>query len=298
MSNGTKYMKIVVIGKSGQLATELSYLASDEIDIICLGRNEIDIEDKSAIEAKLSELKPNAVINAAAYTAVDLAETESDKANQINGYCVGYLAEVCQTLSLHLVHLSTDFVFDGTHSTPYNTCDAIAPVNTYGESKAIGESLLLQAAPNNSCIIRTAWVYSTHGNNFVKTMLNRMESKPELGVISDQIGTPTYAKTLAQASLHAAINKLTGIYHWTDQGVASWYDFAVAIQKLAFDKGLISKKIPIKAITTADYPTPAKRPSFSVLDKSQNANTFPPELIVHWRQQLNCMLNDLKSRED
>lgn len=291
-------MKIVVIGKSGQLAAELSYLASDQIDIICLGRHEIDIEDKNAIAAILSELKPNAVINAAAYTAVDLAETESDKVKQINGYCVGYLAEVCQALSLHLVHLSTDFVFNGTHSTPYRTDDAIAPVNTYGESKALGESLLLKAAPNNSCIIRTAWVYSTHGNNFVKTMLTLMENKPELGVISDQIGTPTYAKTLAQASLHAAMNQLTGIYHWTDQGVASWYDFAVAIQEIALDKNLISKKILIKAITTADYPTPAKRPHFSVLDKSQNANVFPAALIVHWRQQLNCMLNDLKNREN
>jgi dTDP-4-dehydrorhamnose reductase len=290
-------MKIVVIGKSGQLATELSYLTSDQIEIICLGRNDINFEDKNAIEAILSKLKPNAVINAAAYTAVDLAETESDKAKQINGYCVGYLAEVCQALSLHLVHLSTDFVFDGTHSTPYKTCDAIAPVNTYGESKAIGESLLLQAAPNNSCIIRTAWVYSTHGNNFVKTMLALMESKPELGIISDQIGTPTYAKTLAKACMHAAVEKITGIYHWTDQGVASWYDFAIAIQELALEKKLISKNIPIKAITTADYPTPAKRPNFSVLDKSKNTNTFPSDLIKHWRQQLNCMLNDLKNRE-
>ena len=291
-------MKVVVIGKSGQLATELSNLTSDEIDIICLGKNEIDIEDKSAIEAKLSELKPNAVINAAAYTAVDLAETESDKAKKINGYSVGLLAEVCKLFSIHLIHVSTDFVFDGTQSTPYLTDDTTSPINMYGASKAIGEELIVKILPKNSCIIRTSWVYSTHGNNFVKTMLTLMEDKPELGIISDQIGTPTYAKTLAQASLHAAINKLTGIYHWTDQGVASWYDFAVAIQKLAFDKGLISKKIPIKAITTADYPTPAKRPSFSVLDKSQNANTFPPELIVHWRQQLNCMLNDLKSRED
>lgn len=291
-------MKIVVIGKSGQVASELNNLSNNKREIICLGRNEINIADKNAIEKVLTHLKPDAVINAAAYTAVDLAEKESEQANQINGYSVGNLAQVCHSLSLHLVHLSTDFVFDGNSSTPYLTTDKHAPINTYGASKAIGEKLLLELVPKTSCIIRTAWVYSTHGNNFVKTMLNLMESKPELGIISDQIGTPTYAKTLAKAALHVAKNQLTGIYHWTDQGVASWYDFAVAIQELALDKNLISKNIAIKAITTADYPTPAKRPSFSVLDKSQNSNTFPSELIVHWRQQLNSMLNNLKSREN
>ncbi|WP_338027053.1 dTDP-4-dehydrorhamnose reductase [Colwellia maritima] len=251
-------MKIVVIGKSGQLATELSYLANDEIEIICLGRHDINIEDKSAIEKALTHLNPDAVINAAAYTAVDLAEKESEQANQINGYAVGYLAQVCNSLAMHLVHLSTDFVFDGNNSTPYLTTNKHAPVNTYGASKAIGEKLLIEIMPKNSCIIRTAWVYSTHGNNFVKTMLTLMENKPELGVISDQIGTPTYAKTLAKACIHAAVNKLSGIYHWTDQGVARRYDFAVAIQELALEKNLISKNIPIKAITTADYPTPKK----------------------------------------
>ncbi|GHE89496.1 dTDP-4-dehydrorhamnose reductase [Thalassotalea profundi] len=291
-------MKIVVIGKSGQVASELNNLSNNKREIICLGRNELNIADKNAIEKVLTHLKPDAVINAAAYTAVDLAEKEPEQANQINGYSVGNLAQACHSLSLHLVHLSTDFVFDGNSSTPYLTTDQHAPINTYGASKAIGEKLLLELAPETSCIIRTAWVYSTYGNNFVKTMLNLMESKPELGIISDQIGTPTYAKTLAKAALHAAKNQLMGIYHWTDQGVASWYDFAVAIQELAFDKDLISKNIAIKAITTADYPTPAKRPSFSVLDKSQNSNTFPSELIVHWRQQLNSMLNDLKNREN
>lgn len=291
-------MKIVVIGKSGQLASELHALSNDQVEIICLGRNEINIVNKNAIEEALTRFRPDAVINAAAYTAVDLAEKESEQANQINGYAVGYLAQVCKSLAIHLVHLSTDFVFDGSNSTPYLTTDKHAPVNKYGASKAIGEKLLIELMPENSCIIRTAWVYSTHGNNFVKTMLNLMESKPELGIISDQIGTPTYAKTLAQACIYAAVNKHSGIYHWTDQGVASWYDFAVAIQELALEKKLLGKKIPIKAITTADYPTPAKRPSFSVLNKSQNAETFPSELIVHWRQQLNCMLNDFKNREN
>ena len=291
-------VNIIVIGKSGQLATELNALSSNNVDITGLGRNEIDIEDQENITKTLLKLKPDVIINAAAYTAVDLAEKEIEKANQINGYSVGLLAEVCKSLAIHLVHVSTDFVFDGKSSTPYLTTDKHAPVNTYGASKAIGEKLLLELVPESCCIIRTAWVYSTHGNNFVKTMLALMECKPELGIISDQIGTPTYAKTLAKVCLFAAKNKLTGIHHWTDQGVASWYDFAVAIQELALDKNLISKNIAIKAITTADYPTPAKRPNFSVLDKSQNTKIFPSELILHWRQQLNCMLNDLKNREN
>jgi dTDP-4-dehydrorhamnose reductase len=291
-------MKIVVIGKSGQLANELAALSTDKLLIICLGRHELNIEDKSAIKKAFKNLAPDAVINAAAYTAVDLAEKEPEPAKLLNGVVVGNLAEVCKQLSIHLVHLSTDFVFDGSKSTPYLTTDKHTPVNTYGASKAFGEKLLTEIIPKNSCIIRTAWVYSSYGNNFVKSMLTLMESKTELGIISDQIGTPTYAKTLAKACIHAAVHNFTGIYHWTDQGVASWYDFAIAIQELALTKQLISKKIPINAITTADYPTPAKRPSFSVLDKSQNTNLFPSELIIHWWQQLNCMLDDLKNREN
>jgi dTDP-4-dehydrorhamnose reductase len=290
-------VKIIVIGKSGQLATELFELSNNSNEIICLGRNEINIEDKASIQKVLLNLQPDVVINAAAYTAVDLAEKEADIAKQTNGYSVGNLAEVCKIHSIYLIHISTDFVFDGTKSTPYLTEEKTSPINVYGESKALGEELIIKILPKNSCIIRTSWVYSTHGNNFVKTMLSLMENKPELGIISDQIGTPTYAKALAEACLHAAIERIIGIYHWTDQGVASWYDFAVAIQELALEKGIIENNIPIKAISTSDYPTPAKRPNYSVLDKSKNANIFPTDIIKHWRKQLNCMLDNLKNRE-
>ena len=290
-------MNILVIGKNGQLATELNRLSSDENQITCIGRDGIDITDIRSIEIKLKDLKPNVVINASAYTAVDLAETETEQANEINGNSVGKIAQICKKLSIHLIHVSTDFVFDGTQSTPYLTTNKPSPINVYGASKALGEELIINILPESSCIIRTSWVYSIHGNNFVKTMLSLMESKPELGIISDQIGTPTYAKVLAQACIYAACNKLSGIYHWTDQGIASWYDFAIAIQEIAIDNKILTKKIPIKAITTADYPTPAKRPNFSVLDKSNNSKVFPPQLITHWRKQLNNMLKELSNGE-
>ena len=287
-------MKIVVIGKNGQLAWELAKLKHDDIEIICLGRGDIDITDKHALNDTLSSLSPDAVINASAYTAVDLAESEQDQAFLINATAVGNLADVCLQLSAHFVHVSTDFVFCGDNGTPYLPSEPYAPLGVYGESKAEGEKLISQTLPDQSCILRTSWVYSSHGNNFVKTMLRLMAEKPELGIISDQIGSPTYAKGLAEVCLDAAINKVKGIHHWSDAGVASWYDFAIAIQELGLAQGLLDKSIPIKPLTTADYPTPAKRPSYSVLNKSSLATAFPDLTLVHWREQLNNMMSALK----
>ncbi|MCK5888703.1 MAG: dTDP-4-dehydrorhamnose reductase [Methylococcales bacterium] len=285
-------MKIVVIGKSGQLAWELDQL-NTEHEVICLGRTDIDITDKAKLYETLSQLAPQAVINASAYTAVDLAETEQEQAHLINATAVGYLAEVCQQLSLHLTHVSTDFVFSGNSGTPYLPNEPYAPLGVYGDSKAQGEQQLLQHISEQSCIIRTSWVYSSHGQNFVKTMLRLMAEKPELGVISDQIGSPTYAKGLAQACLMAAENKVNGIHHWSDAGVASWYDFAVAIQEIGLSLRLLDKAIPIKPITAKDYPTPAKRPSYSVLDKTSLAEAFAELPPVHWQTQLHKMMEKL-----
>ncbi|MBL4899367.1 MAG: dTDP-4-dehydrorhamnose reductase [Colwellia sp.] len=291
-------MKIIVIGKSGQLAWEISKLSGEDAEILCLGREEINITDKASLLNQLSQQNVSAIINASAYTAVDKAETDSQAAYNINTHAVENLALVCKELSIHLVHVSTDFVFDGNNSSPYLPLDHKDPIGVYGKSKSDGEDLINQVIPNDSCIIRTSWVYSSHGNNFVKTMLKLMNSKPELGIISDQIGTPTYAKGLAQVCLYAAINKVKGIQHWTDTGVASWYDFAVAIQELALEKGLLHKAIPIKPIRTADYPTPAKRPSYSVLDKTSIETAFPELSLVHWRTQLSLMMNDLKINDE
>jgi len=284
---------ILVIGKSGQLAWELSELSSPEVRLIFLGRNEINITSKKEVFDTLVKYSPNSVINAAAYTAVDLAEKEKDKAYLINAIAVGYLAETCKTLSIHLTHISTDFVFDGSKSSPYLVGDAINPISVYGASKAEGEALLKKHLSNEACIIRTSWVYSTHGNNFVKTMLRLMQEKTELGIISDQVGTPTYAKGLAQACLFSAINKITGTHHWTDYGVASWYDFAVVIQEIAYKKKILKKRIPISPIRTQDYPTPAKRPSYSLLDKQSLTTSFAALEKKHWSLQFEDMLGQL-----
>jgi dTDP-4-dehydrorhamnose reductase len=287
-------MKVVVIGKNGQLAWELARLNTEQVEVVCLGREQIDITDRVSLEKTLSVLKPDAVVNAAAYTAVDLAEKEKDAAYLINATAVGNLAKVCSQLFLHFVHVSTDFVFAGESGVPYLPSDVYAPLGVYGASKAEGEKLIIQNLPEQSCILRTSWVYSSHGQNFVKTMLRLMEEKPELGVISDQIGSPTYAKGLAEACIYAACNSVIGIHHWTDAGVASWYDFAVAIQEIGLSLQLLNKEIPIKAISTKDYPTPAKRPSYSVLNKTSLAKDFSGLQLVHWRVQLNKMMKELK----
>jgi dTDP-4-dehydrorhamnose reductase len=288
-------MKIIVIGKSGQLAWELSQLSSVKHEIVCLGRKDINLNELLSVSETLKIHKAEAIINASAYTAVDKAESDIDNAYELNAKAVGHLAQACKLLSLPLVHISTDFVFHGDKGAPYLPNDEINPLGVYGASKAEGEQLITDIYPSNSAIIRTSWVYSTHGNNFVKTMLNFMNTKPELGIISDQIGSPTYAKGLAEACIRALENKLVGIHHYTDTGVASWFDFAVAIQSIGFDLGLLDKKIPIKPISTSQYPTPAARPHYSVLDKSSLVNALPELSFVHWQTQLQTMMKALKA---
>lgn len=288
-------MKIIVIGRSGQLAWELGRLTDEKHQVICLGRDDIDLSCQVNVTTVLLKYGAEAVINAAAYTAVDLAESNSESAYYLNENVVGVLAGVCKQLSLHFIQVSTDFVFDGEKSTPYLPSDIVNPMSVYGASKAAGERLLLKLLPDASCIIRTSWVYSVHGNNFVKTMLRLMVEKPELGIISDQVGSPTSAKSLAQACLYAALNQVKGIHHWTDAGVASWYDFAIAIQELALEKNILSLPITINPISTSQYPTPTKRPSYSVLDKTSLTNCFSGLSNRHWRVELNEMLNELSS---
>lgn len=290
-------MKIIVIGKSGQLAWELSQLSTTEHEIVCLGRNDINIEVVSSIFELLQLYKAEAVINASAYTAVDKAESDVGKAYAVNAKAVGDLAQACKMLSVPFVHISTDFVFHGDKGAPYLPDDDINPLGVYGASKAEGEQLITEFYPENSAIIRTSWVYSTHGNNFVKTMLNLMNTKSELGIISDQIGSPTYAKGLADACVSSLMNHVTGIHHYTDTGVASWFDFAMAIQQFGFELGLLDKKIPINPISTSQYPTPAKRPHYSVLDKSSLVKALPELSLTHWKVQLLTMMTVLKAEQ-
>ncbi|TRX57408.1 dTDP-4-dehydrorhamnose reductase [Thalassomonas sp. M1454] len=293
-------MKVLITAKNGQLGWELQQSIPDGIDVVALNSSELDITDSDVVSSVISREKPDFVINAAAYTAVDNAESDKDACFAVNYKGIKNLANACKATSTKLIHISTDFVFNGEKNTPYKPCDESNPLGVYGESKRNGELALLEELPCSSLVIRTAWVYSAHGNNFVKTMLRLMTEKPQLGVVYDQVGTPTWAGGLAKAiwQIVSQDNQLnTGvygkIYHWTDAGVTSWYDFAVAIQQQALELGLLDKEIPIKAIPASAYPTPAKRPSFSVLDKSLFEQSFGVDTI-HWQQQLKIMLMQLK----
>lgn len=288
-------MKVLVTGKSGQLAWEVVNSAPSHVELVCLGRTELDIADAVAVAQAIRLHQPDVVINTAAYTAVDKAENEQAEAYAVNQTGAANLAQACKDKGARLLHVSTDFVFDGSRTTPYQTDDATNPLGVYGASKLAGDKAVQSILPQ-AVIVRTAWVYSVHGNNFVKTMLRLMAEKPQLDIVYDQVGTPTWAAGLARW-LWAVVAKpeVSGMFHWTDAGVASWYDFAVAIQQLAIEKGLLEKAIPLRPIPASAYPTPAKRPSFSVIDKT-SAEAAASLLTVHWREQLSTMLDELKKQ--
>ncbi|MBO1254230.1 dTDP-4-dehydrorhamnose reductase [Alteromonas sp. 5E99-2] len=284
---------LLVIGKSGQLAVELSKIGS--ASVVCVGRNDIDVMSDESIRSVIEKYNPDALINASAYTAVDKAESEKEGAFALNSEAVSKLANACKLANISMVHVSTDYVFKGDKGSPYKVDDVRDPQGVYGASKAAGEEAIQQVLPESSCIIRTSWVYSAAGNNFVKTMLTLMASKPALTVIDDQVGSPTWAKGLALACVEAATKSLSGVYHWSDEGVTSWYDFAIAIQELGIAKGLLSQAIPIKPIPTKDYPTPASRPLYSVLDKTVTRRVFADSPTHHWKAQLSSMLDELSA---
>jgi dTDP-4-dehydrorhamnose reductase len=286
-------MKVLITGKGGQLAWELEQLAPETFEVISVGRGELDVTNEILVTDFIAEIKPDLVINAAAYTAVDQAEKDSDAAYAVNEHGVKYLARACKKIDARILHISTDFIFDGASTSPYQTDAQPNPLNVYGASKLAGELVLNDILPEASVIVRTAWVYSANGNNFVKSMLRLMQEKPQLGIIYDQVGTPTWAKGLAQwLWIIAGKPEVTGTHHWTDAGVASWYDFAIAIQELGLEKGLLKTAIPVLPIPATAYPTPAKRPAFSVIDKS-SAEFVSGLNTIHWRKQLSLMMDEL-----
>jgi len=287
-------MKVLITG-NGQLAQELKATLPKHIEALFLPRIELDICKLVQCKQAITSFNPDWIINAAAYTAVDKAESDVEQAYAVNKEGIANLAVAANEVDARIVHVSTDFVFDGSSNQPYRVTDETSPTSVYGASKLAGENELLTTG-YKPIIIRTAWVYSQFENNFVKTMLRLMSEKPELGVIVDQVGTPTWAKGLAEViwlSISKGINQ--GVYHWSDAGVASWYDFSVAIQELALEKGLLAQSIPIKPITTNMYPTPAKRPAYSVLDKSDLVNALDLD-VTHWRLQLSAMLDELNAQ--
>ncbi len=240
----------------------------------------LDITDSAAVDAFVEANAVDIIVNCAAYTAVDRAEADEEKANLLNAVAPGYLAAAIERRSGQLIQISTDYVFDGTAHTPYTEEQPASPASAYGRTKLAGERAVLDANPS-AMIIRTAWLYSRFGTNFVKTMLRLGREKSELGVVFDQIGTPTYARDLAAAIMTAISAGIrTGIYHFTDEGVTSWYDFTLAIHRIA---GITT--CHVRPLHTAEYPTPAARPHYSVLDKTRIKQTFGIE-IPHWEESL------------
>ena len=258
--------KILVTGANGQLGRELQAIAPafPQFDFLFFDRAALSIADPDAINTFFTRERPAYCINCAAYTAVDKAESEKESAFLINADAVGYLASACRNTGARLIHISTDYVFDGLSETPLKEGDPTNPINTYGASKLEGERQALQHYPEGTLIIRTSWVYSEFGNNFVRTMIRLMKERPSINVVSDQVGSPTYAADLASAILHilTAPSFVPGLYHYSNEGRISWYEFALAIREL------IGSTCEVNPIPTAQYPTPAKRPRFSLLDKS------------------------------
>ncbi len=290
-------MNILISGAAGQLGRELYACAPAAYKLTSHDRTTLDLADTDSIAAALEQARPDVIINAGAYTQVDAAEENRHLAAAINGEAVAQLAEYAKTAGARVIHFSTDFVFHGDQTTPYATAAATQPINAYGESKLQGEQALLAKIPQQSVLIRTAWVYSTYGNNFVHTMLRFMRERESIIVVSDQVGSPTWAAGLAQFVWQVVDRpEMYGIYHWTDAGVASWYDFAVAIQDIALQLGLLDRQIPIQPCSSEQYPTAAKRPHYSVLDKSATvAAGFAPR---HWRHSLRDMLTNLAAENN
>jgi dTDP-4-dehydrorhamnose reductase len=286
---------VLITGAGGQIGLELQATAPPEWEVVPCRSTDLDITDVAMVDRVLKQAAPAVVINAAAFTRVDDAEREPARAEAVNASGAGNVAGAAARLGVRLIHLSTDFVFDGAQGRPYAPDDRPNPLGVYGRTKLLGERLVQERTAGSGLIIRTAWVYAAAGHNFVRTMLRLMREQPSIGVVGDQIGTPTWARALAQALWRAVDGEaLQGILHWTDAGVASWYDFALAIQEESLALGLLERAVPIRPLHSQEYPTPARRPSYSVLDKSSGWAALGGP-APHWRINLRCMLRGLAS---
>lgn len=285
---------IIVSGKNGQLGNELRDVSVlfPQFQYRFFGKDDLDITNSSTVETIFKKYKPSYFVNAAAYTAVDKAETEQEAAYLTNAEAAGIVAKACNSYNTLLIHISTDYVFDGTNTIPYKEDNATKPINYYGFSKWMGEQLALENNPA-TIIIRTSWVYSVYGHNFVKTMLRLMKERNDINVVNDQTGSPTYAKDLAEAILQIIANcQLSiahfsrGVYNFSNEGIISWYDFACAIKEIK------NFSCNVHPITAAQYSTPAKRPAYSVLDKEKIQKTYGI-ILKHWKQSLEECLGKL-----
>jgi dTDP-4-dehydrorhamnose reductase len=283
--------KILITGSNGQLGSEIRAISTlyPHYDFTFSDRETLDLSNLCKMEDYFENKTFDAIINCAAYTAVDKAESESELADTINHRFVSMLAKIAKKQNCRLIHISTDYVFNGQNHRPYIETDSTDPRGVYGCTKCDGENAILAAAPANTIIIRTSWVYSSFGNNFVKTMLRLGRERDSLGVIFDQVGTPTYARDLAQAILDILPkinNKAPEIYHYSNEGTASWYDFSKAIFEFS------DVTCEVTPITTEQYPTPAKRPHYSLLNKSKIKNDFDVT-VPYWRDSLRICIKEL-----
>jgi dTDP-4-dehydrorhamnose reductase len=287
---------VLVTGANGQLGMEIKQLSTQYpfFSFLFLSKADLPIEDANLVQEFFERIGPAYCINCAAYTAVDKAETEKERAMLINGTAPGLLASACAINNTRLIHISTDYVFDGTAESPYKEADPTSPVNYYGFTKLKGEELCF-ANNADSIVIRTAWLYSEFGNNFVKTMLRLMKERDSINVVNDQLGTPTYAADLAACILYIISqtesnknNWLPGIYHYSNEGSISWFNFAMAIKEIT------NSKCEVKAIGTAGYPTPAKRPAYSVFGKEKIKATYQIN-IPNWKESLLTCLKRLQT---
>jgi dTDP-4-dehydrorhamnose reductase len=286
-------MRVLVTGAGGQVGRALLRLAPPKAVVVGAPHTDLDIADVRAVDRVLSEHDPDVVINAAAYTDVDKAESEPEAAARVNAVAPRILAGAARTRGFRLIHVSTDFVFSGCTWQPYQVDSEPDPISVYGRTKLDGERAINSVLGSAATILRTAWVYDSRGRNFLNTMLRLMREKGKVRVVADQVGTPTSADSVATTLWHLAVeSRLFGNFHWTDGGVASWYDFAVAIAEEGAAAGVLAGNVEIEPITTADYPRAARRPAYSVLDKRSTCEALGLRL-VHWRAALRRVIGEL-----
>lgn len=293
----TAPIRVLLTGKDGQLGQALQSLLPAGVELVATGRQELDLADATACREAVERVRPDWVLNAGAYTAVDRAESEADLAMAINAAAPGAFADALKSTGGRLWQVSTDFVFNGEQGHPYGPEQPLHPLGVYGATKARGETLVRQIlGPEASCILRTSWVYGPVGKNFCLTMLRLHRLKAEagevLGVVADQVGCPSSTPALAAACWAGIMAEVRGVHHWSDAGAASWYDFAVAIGELGTNRGLLDASAQVRPLRTADYPTPARRPSYSLLDCSSARSVLGVEAL-HWREALRRVMEQI-----
>jgi dTDP-4-dehydrorhamnose reductase len=286
-------VRVLVTGAGGQVGRALIRSAPATVHVIACAHTQLDISEERSVATAVSRLAPDAIVNAAAYTNVDRAESEVELATRINAAGPRYLASAAREAGARFLQLSTDYVFDGTTSTPYAPDAPTNPLSVYGATKRAGEEAVLRILPEDSVVLRTSWIFAADGRNFVRTMLRLMQTGGAVRVIVDQVGTPTSAHSVAETLWRLVqAPEIRGIHHWTDAGVASWYDFAVAIAEEGAALKLVAPQLSVTPIMTDEYPTPARRPHFSVLDKASllSCGLMP----THWRKNLRSVLAEIK----